>query len=118
MSRCIVASDLGHLVHDHKVDDEPPGRERPFRLLAEGDVRCVGEPIAMVIADNRYRAEDALDVIVIDIDIEEPVVDPIRALDADAPLVQPTATSNVYGRDSARREPDARASCSRRRRLC
>ena len=65
--------------------------------LAEGDVRCVGEPIAMVIADSRYHAEDALDAIVVDIDVEEPVVDPVRALDANAPLVQPNATSNVYG---------------------
>ena len=92
-----VASDLGHLVHNHKVDDEPPGRERPFRLLADGDVRCVGEPIAMVIADSRYHAEDALDAIVIEIDVEKPVIDPVRALDADAPLVQPASTSNIYG---------------------
>src|SRR5262245_26844444 len=51
-----VASDLEHLVQDHKVDDEPPGRERPWRLLAEGDVRYVGEPIAVVVADSRYHA--------------------------------------------------------------
>lgn len=91
-----VAADLAHLVHDHRVDDEPPGRDRPFRLLADGDVRSVGEPIAMVVADSRYHAEDALDAIIIEIDIEEPVLDPTRALDPDTPLVHPTAASNAY----------------------
>ena len=91
-----TAADLAHLVHDHRVDDEPPGRERPFRLLAEGDVRCVGEPIAVVIADSRYHAEDAVDAVVVDIGIEEPLVDPLRALDADAPIVHDTMSSNLY----------------------
>ena len=91
-----VASDLAHLVQNHKVDDEPPGRERPFRLLAEGDVRSVGEPIAMVIADSRYHAEDALDAIVVEIDVEDPVVDPTRALDPETPLVHPATGSNAY----------------------
>jgi carbon-monoxide dehydrogenase large subunit len=93
----LTAADLGHLVHDHKVDDEPPGHERPFRLLADGDVRCVGEAIAIVIADSRYHAEDAVDAVVVDIDILEPLVDPLRALDADAPIVHPTTMeSNLY----------------------
>jgi carbon-monoxide dehydrogenase large subunit len=91
-----AAADLNHLVLNHKVDDEPPGLERPFRLLAHGDVRYVGEPVAMVVADSRYHAEDALEAIVVDIDIEEPVLDPLRALDADAPLVHPDTTSNIY----------------------
>jgi carbon-monoxide dehydrogenase large subunit len=91
-----VASDLNRLVHDHKVDDEPPGRERPFRVLADDDVRCVGEPIVMVVAESRYQAEDAIDTIVIDIDIQDPVLDPSRAAEPDAPRVHPTIETNVY----------------------
>ena len=34
----------------------------PKRLLARGDVRYVGEPIAMVLASSRYVAEDAVRV--------------------------------------------------------
>ena len=56
-----LAADLDAVLHDHKVDDEPPHGERPFRLLAADDVRCVGEPIVMVVADSRYHAEDAVD---------------------------------------------------------
>jgi carbon-monoxide dehydrogenase large subunit len=91
-----VAFDLGHVLHDHKVEDEPANRVRPFRLLAEGDVRYVGEPIAMVVAESRYIAEDALDAIVVDVEAEQPVLDPWGALSAESPVVHPETTSNVY----------------------
>lgn len=91
-----VAEDLEPLLLNHRVDDEPPGRERPFRLFAAGDVRCVGEPIAMVVADTRYHAEDAIDAVVVDIDPEDPVTDPERAAEPGAPLVHPDLESNVY----------------------
>ena len=39
-----------------------------FRVLADGDVRFVGEPVAMVVAESRYLAEDAVDAIEIDIE--------------------------------------------------
>ena len=91
-----VAADLEPVLHDHRADDEPPGRERPFRLLAEGDVRCVGESLAMVVADSRYHAEDAVDLIDVEIDVETPVLDYETAMDPDAPLVHPDMASNVY----------------------
>jgi carbon-monoxide dehydrogenase large subunit len=91
-----LAADLDAVLRDHKVDDEPPHGERPFRLLAAGDVRCVGEPIVMVVADSRYHAEDAVDAIDIDIDPETPVIDPALAAEPDAPLVHPSRGSNVY----------------------
>jgi aerobic carbon-monoxide dehydrogenase large subunit len=43
--------------------------------LAMGRVKHVGDPIACVIAESRYIAEDACDLIEVDIDIETPVVD-------------------------------------------
>ena len=93
-----VASDLNQLPQDFLVDGEAPhGRHRPFRVLADGDVRCVGEPIAMVVADSRYLAEDAVDAIEIEIDPQPAVVDFERALDDDAPLVHPETGSNLYG---------------------
>lgn len=93
----LVASDLNHLVHDWLVDGEAAlGLERPFRLLAEGDVRFVGEPIAIVIADSRYLAEDAAERIEVDIDPLPPILDIERALDNDAPHVHPSGESNLY----------------------
>lgn len=91
-----TAEDLAPLVHDHRVNDENPMRDRPFRLMASGDVRCVGEAIAMVVADSRYIAEDALELIDVDIEAERPVLDVAEALATDAPLVHPGTESNMY----------------------
>jgi carbon-monoxide dehydrogenase large subunit len=92
----LVAEDLDPVLHDHRVDDEPPHKDRPFRLLASGEVRCVGEPVAMVIADSRYQAEDGVDAVVLDIDDEPPLIDPERAVDPASPLVHAELDSNVY----------------------
>jgi carbon-monoxide dehydrogenase large subunit len=91
-----TAADLNHRVLDHRVEQElDHGGHRPFRLLADGDVRFVGEPVVMVVARSRYVAEDALELVVIDIEGEDPVVDYRRALDPDAPIVHAGATSNA-----------------------
>ncbi len=98
-----TASDLNHLVLDQWTDQEllhPP--IRPYRLLADGDVRFVGEPIAVVVAESRYIAEDAVDEIVIDIEQLPALVDYQRALDPDAVIVHPELGSNV-----SREMPDA-----------
>ncbi len=42
----------------------PPGTERYLQpAIARGVVRYVGEPVALVVADDRYVAEDALALI-------------------------------------------------------
>jgi carbon-monoxide dehydrogenase large subunit len=92
-----TASDLAPLLHDHRVDLDMHNRDRPFRLLADGDVRYVGEPVAMVVADSRYRAEDALEAIVVELEPGDPVLDPRRAVAAEAPVVHEGRESNVYG---------------------
>ena len=38
----------------------------PLRLLADGDVRFVGDPIALVVAESRYIAEDACELVEVD----------------------------------------------------
>jgi carbon-monoxide dehydrogenase large subunit len=43
-------------------------------LLAKGRVAHVGDPIALIIADNRHIAEDAASLVVVDIAEEQPVV--------------------------------------------
>ena len=51
----------------------PVGRLRP--LLADGQVNHVGEAIAMVIAEDRYQAQDAVDEIEVDFDELPAVID-------------------------------------------
>ncbi|MPZ68559.1 MAG: molybdopterin-dependent oxidoreductase [Actinobacteria bacterium] len=52
-------------------------------VLAHEKVRYVGEPIAIVVARDRYTAEDALEQIFVDIAPLSPLIDPVAALDAD-----------------------------------
>src|SRR4051794_34732028 len=47
--------------------------------LASTDVRYVGEPIAMVVAESRYVAEDALELIELELDPGEAAVDYVTA---------------------------------------
>jgi aerobic carbon-monoxide dehydrogenase large subunit len=92
----LVASDVNHLAQDWLVDGEGrAGFARPFNVLADGDVRFVGDPIAIVIAESRYLAEDGVDALDIVVDPHEAVVDAERALDDGAPLVHPESGSNL-----------------------
>ena len=52
----------------------------PYRqpALARDFVRYVGEPIAVVFADDPYRAEDAADLVVADIEALTPYLDATR----------------------------------------
>ncbi|MGD0023490.1 MAG: molybdopterin cofactor-binding domain-containing protein [Xanthobacteraceae bacterium] len=63
--------------------------------LATDRVRFVGEAVALVIAENRYLAEDAVDDISVEYRKLPAVIDPLRALEKDAPLVHPAVGSNV-----------------------
>jgi aerobic carbon-monoxide dehydrogenase large subunit len=72
--------------------------ERTQVPLAKGKVRHVGEPLAVVIAQSRYVAEDALADIDVELDPLPAVVDLEQALAAGAPLVHDDVGSNVAAR--------------------
>ncbi len=61
--------------------------------LADGEASYVGEPIAMVLADDRYVAEDAAALVAVDYDVLAPVADVRHA--AGGPLVRRELASNV-----------------------
>ena len=63
--------------------------------LAKAKVRYVGEAVAVVFAESRYIAEDALEDIVVDYEPLEVAVDLERALEPDAPLVHDDLDSNI-----------------------
>jgi carbon-monoxide dehydrogenase large subunit len=91
-----VAGDLDDMIKDSRTSDEVNmGEHRHWRLFADGDVRAVGEAIAMVVAESRYLAEDALDAIVIDIEPEPAIVDYEQAMAEGAPLVHAGSESNM-----------------------
>src|ERR1043166_1603097 len=63
--------------------------------IAVERVRYMGEPVAVVVAADRYLAEDALDVIEVDYDPLPPVVDPLAALAPGASTLHDKLGSNV-----------------------
>ena len=70
--------------------------------LATGLVRYVGEPIAFVVADSRYLAEDAAELIEIDWEPLPVVADVRRAVEPGAPVLHPAAGGNIIERLGAR----------------
>lgn len=64
-------------------------------LLAQRFVRYQGQPLAIVIADDPYRARDAADLVVADIEPLPAVTDVERALAEDAPRVYEELDNNV-----------------------
>jgi carbon-monoxide dehydrogenase large subunit len=61
-------------------NENPAASPPPQPVLASGKVRFAGEPIAIVIARDRYAAEDARDAAVPEIEELEALVDPQSAL--------------------------------------
>lgn len=74
----------------------PTMKSPSFHALATDKVRYVGDPIALVIAENRYVAEDALELIVADYDMLEPVVDYADARNPEKPPLFDELGDNVY----------------------
>ncbi|NJJ39611.1 xanthine dehydrogenase family protein molybdopterin-binding subunit [Paenibacillus apii] len=62
--------------------------------LAKDRVRYVGDPVAVIVAKDRYMAEDAADFIKIEYDVLPPVTDAVQSLQPDAPLLHPDAGTN------------------------
>ncbi|MET0502132.1 MAG: xanthine dehydrogenase family protein molybdopterin-binding subunit [Candidatus Binatia bacterium] len=63
--------------------------------LAQGKVHYVGEPVAIVVAEDRHRAEDAVDEIVVEYEGLPVVVDPHEAAKPGATLVHDEHKDNV-----------------------
>ncbi len=57
-------------------------------VLATDKVRFQGQEVAFVVAEDRYSARDALELIHVEYEELEPVVDARRALEPEAPLVR------------------------------
>ena len=66
-----------------------------YRCLATDRARYVGDPVAVVLASDRYLAEDACELVKVEYAPLPAVVDPVDAARPDAPLLHPTVGSNI-----------------------
>jgi carbon-monoxide dehydrogenase large subunit len=74
---------------------DPLVRVQPMPSLAAERVTYVGQPVAMVVAESRYLAEDALQLVDVEYEDLPAVVDPEAALESDAPLLEPEWGDNI-----------------------
>jgi carbon-monoxide dehydrogenase large subunit len=70
-------------------------RPTDYPQLAVGKVRFVGEPVALVAADDPYLARDALELIEVEYKPLEAVHDPRQAIESGAPTLHEEAPGNV-----------------------
>lgn len=63
--------------------------------LVKDKIRHSGEPIAVVVAETRYQAEDAAEQVFVEVEMLPAVVDIERALDPAAPLVHDDLPQNL-----------------------
>ena len=83
-----IAAITTHLISGVKA----PVDARP---IATDRVRYVGEPVAVVVAADRYVAEDALDLIEVAYGPLPAIVDPVAALASDAPVLHEGLHGNL-----------------------
>src|ERR1700691_4127286 len=77
------------------VDMVPGTLDVRQRVIARDRVRYVGQPVALVVAANRYLAEDAAALVEIDYESLPAVTDHMAAMNAGAPLLYPELGTNV-----------------------
>ena len=66
-------------------------------LLAYDKVRHVGEAVAVILAETRHVAEDAAELVTLDLDPLPPMLDPEAALRPDAVLIHDRFETNLIG---------------------
>ena len=78
-----------------KFTDGSPIPVPPRPGLVVGVARCVGDPVAMVVAETSAQARDAAELVEVDYEPMDAVTDPVAALAEGAPLVWEQAPGNL-----------------------
>ena len=84
----VVAVVTGELLANYNLAWMPTLSGDTQAVLATDKVRFQGQEIAAVIATDRYIAQDAADLIQVEYDDLEPIVNPQRSLEEDAPIIR------------------------------
>jgi len=88
----LVGEDIKALTSSLVVGVKAPVECWPIAIAR---VRYVGEPVAIVVASDRYLAEDAVDLIDVRYEVKPAVVDPFGALAPGAPVLHDGFPGNV-----------------------
>jgi carbon-monoxide dehydrogenase large subunit len=100
-----IKDHVSHLVLDQEAASpaleaaaQPEIRPATIEILADERVRHVGQAVAAVVADSRYHAEDAVELIEVDYEQLSAVVDAEQSKAKGAPLVFDHLSDNVQAR--------------------
>src|SRR3712207_1431820 len=88
-----TGKDLAELLKPMPIGTPFPSPEH--RAVAIDTVRYAGEPVAVVVAADRYIARDAADAIVIDYDPLPAVVDPEVAMEGKPTIIYEAFANNI-----------------------
>ena len=92
-----TGEDLANLVRPITVDVSLPGYQAcEYPVLAQGKACFVGQPIAAVVAESRYQAEDGVDAITADYELLAPVLDIDRASEAGSAILHDAVPDNLF----------------------
>jgi aerobic carbon-monoxide dehydrogenase large subunit len=95
----IVAADLDGIATALRARNGTPGySECDMPILARDKVRLAGEAVALVVADSRYRAEDAAQLVHVDYEDLPPVMSIEDALAEGAPAIHDEVPDNLFNR--------------------
>ncbi|MHB1060208.1 MAG: molybdopterin cofactor-binding domain-containing protein, partial [Rhodanobacter sp.] len=75
-------------------------------VLADEKVLFQNQEVAFVIAEDRYIAADAVDLVEVEYEALPALIDPFKALDADAPILREDIKDKLTGAHGARRHPN------------
>jgi len=75
-------------------------------VLADGKVLFQGQEVAFVVAEDRYIAADAVDLVKVEYEELPVLVDPFKAELADAPILREDIADEKEGAHGARRHPN------------
>ena len=75
--------------------DGTPGAQPPYRVLAQDEVRHVGDAVACIVAESPEAAKSAADLVEIDWEPLRLVTDAVAALEPGAPQVWDEAPGNL-----------------------
>lgn len=104
-----IAEDLGGSIPRIPMRQESLPELEQFEqpVIAHGKVRYVGEPVAVVIADDAARAEDALDAILLDIEALSAIANRAAAELSDVLLFESSASNCALTLSAVRGDADA-----------
>ena len=75
-------------------------------VLADGKVLFQGQEVAFVVAEDRYVAADAVELVEVEYEALPALVDPLAALGDDAPILREDIADKTEGAHGARRHPN------------